>query len=337
MNVVDSVIESVNRAQQRWRWAAFPFAVIKKFSDDQAGGLAALMAYYGFLSVFPMLLVFVTVLGFVLRGHPGLQDRLLSSALVEFPVIGDQLKFDGLTGHWWVLVVSILVSVWGAKGVAAATQDAFNTIWNVPFAQRPGYPAALARSFGLTAIMGLSVLVTGLLSGFGDSGGHPVAQRVGALVLSGLLSIGLFILAFRLAIAGQVPTRDLLVSAIVSAVLWQLLLALGKLLIEHQVRHSESLYGVFGVVLGLVAWLHLQAQITLLAAECDVVRVRGLWPRSLNAPPTTRADRRALTAYVTRARRLPTADQDVHVHFAEAPPDEPELDEAPAPDQTLPT
>ncbi len=337
MNVVDRVLGPLDRAQQRWRWAAFPFAVVKKFSDDQAGQLAALMAYYAFLSIFPMLLLFATVLGYLLQDNPELRDRLVNSALVEFPVIGPQLQVDGLTGHWWVLLVSIVVSLWGAKGVAAATQDAFNTIWNVPFAQRPGYPAALARSFGLLFLMALTVLVTGLLSGYGESGGHGAAGRITALALSWLVSVALFVGAFRLAIAGQVPTRELWRSAVASALLWQALLVTGKLLLEHQVRHTQSLYGVFGVVLGLVAWLHLQAQITLFAAEWDVVRARKLWPRSVSAPPTTRADRRALTAYVKRARRLPADEQDVHVHFADAPPTEPEADEAPRPDPLLPT
>jgi membrane protein len=337
MNIVDRGVGALDRAQRRWAWAAYPYAVMKKFGDDQVGHLAALMAYYAFLSVFPMLLVFVTVLGFVLHGDPDLQARLVHSALVEFPVIGTQLRLDGITGHWWVLVLSVVISLWGAKGVAGATQDAFNTIWNVPFSQRPGYPAALARSFGLLFLMALTVLVTGLLSGYGDSGGHSVAGRVAALVLSWLISVGLFIGAFRLAIAGQVATRDLWRGAVASALLWQVLLALGKLLVEHQVRHAQSLYGVFGVVLGLVFWLHLQAQVTLFAAEWDVVRARGLWPRSVSAPPTTRADRRALTAYVKRARRLKPEEQDVHVHFADAPPTEPEADEAPRPDPLLPT
>jgi membrane protein len=334
MDIVERVLGALDRAQQRWRWVAFPYAVVKKFSDDQVGHLAALMAYYAFLSVFPMLLLFVTVLGYLLHDDPDLQARLVHSALVEFPVIGTQLQVDGLTGHWWVLVLSILVSLWGAKGVALATQDAFNTIWNVPFAQRPSYAASLARGFALLFLMAFTVLLTGFLASYGSSDGILVS--IGALLVSWLASVGLFIAAFRVAIAGQVATGELLRGAVASALLWQALLLLGKLLVEHQVRHAQSVYGVFGVVLGLLAWLHLQAQVTLFAAEWDVVRARRLWPRSVTAPPTTRADRRALTAYVKRARRLAAEEQDVHVHFADAP-HERETDEAPRPDPLLPT
>jgi membrane protein len=334
MDIVDRVLRALDRAQRRWRWVAFPYAVMKKFSDDQVGHLAALMAYYAFLSVFPMLLLFVTVLGYLLQGNPGLQARLVHSALVEFPVIGTQLELDGLTGHWWVVVVSILVSLWGAKGVASATQDAFNTVWNVPFAQRPSYPASLARGFALLFLMAFTVLLTGFLAGYGSGDGILVGG--GALLVSWLASVGLFIAAFRVAIAGQVTTGELLRGAVASALLWQALLVLGKFLVQHQIRHAQSLYGVFGVVLGLLAWLHLQAQVTLFAAEWDVVRARRLWPRSITAPPTTRADRRALTAYVKRARRLAAEEQDVHVRFADAPQEQ-ETDEAPRPDPLLPT
>jgi uncharacterized BrkB/YihY/UPF0761 family membrane protein len=129
--------------------------------------------------------------------------------------------------------------------------------------------------------------------------------------------VGLFLLAFRLATARVVHTRDMLLSAVVSAVLWQVLLAVGALLVAHQVRHAQSLYGAFGVVLGLIGWLQLQAQITLYAMEADVVRARRLWPRSVAPPPLTGADRRAYTEYVEAEQRLPPDEQEVAVHFPE--------------------
>jgi membrane protein len=323
MNLVERVVQRGDALQRRVPWLAFPLAVLKKYGDDSAGNLAALMAYYAFLSVFPMLLVFVTVLGFVLRGNPDLYRQLLNSALVEFPVIGDQLRFNELHGSWWILTVSILISLWGARGVATAAMNAFNGVWNVPYAQRPGFGPGLARSFGLLVTLGVTVLVTGTLSGLGGTAGSlGIALRGGAILLSTALNIGLFLLAFRLATAGVVRTRDMLLGAVLSAVLWQVLLEVGALLVAHQVRHAQSLYGVFGVVLGLLAWLQLQAQLTLYAMEADVVRARRLWPRSVNPPPLTGADRKAYTGYVEAERRLPPNEQLVAVHFlGEAPGD----------------
>src|SRR5436190_16882984 len=127
MNVVERLLRRADSSQRRVPWLAFPLAVIKKYGDDQAGNLAALMAYYAFLSVFPILLVFATVLGFVLRGNPDLYKRLLNSALAEFPVVGESLRFEGLHGNWWALALGVLISLWGAKGVASGAMTAFNT------------------------------------------------------------------------------------------------------------------------------------------------------------------------------------------------------------------
>jgi len=304
MGFPDNVLGPIDRAQQRWPWIAFPYAVIKKFGDDQGGNLASLLAFYGFLSIFPLILVLTTVLGYVLNGDTHLQQRIVHSALVDFPVIGDQLKTSGLQGHWYVLVVSALISLWGARGVANAAQNAFNSVWNVPFARRPGFPYALARSFGLLSVMGVTVLVTGFLSGVGGTNGSlGMLLRIGVFVASLLINIGMFIVAFRLATAPEVRLGEFAVAAVVSAVVWQLLLTVGTYLVAHQVNHQEELYGTFGVVLGLVAWLRLQAQLTLYAIEADVVRIRGLWPRSVSPPPLTTADRRAYHAYAQETRR----------------------------------
>jgi uncharacterized BrkB/YihY/UPF0761 family membrane protein len=331
MNGVERIIRGLDRAQRRWPVAAYPYAVLRKYSDDQAGNLAALLAYYAFVSIFPLLLVFTTVLGYLLHGNPALQHRLVHSALVEFPVIGEQLRTTGLHGHWYVLAVSVLISCWGAQGVAGAAQNAFNGLWNVPFAQRPGFPASLLRSLGLLTTMGVAVIVTGLLSGIGSgTGSFGWLPRLAALAASAVINMAIFVVGFRLATARQVPLRDFVWAAIASAVIWQGLLAAGTVLVTHQVRHQQALYGVFGVVLGLLAWLHLQAQLTLLAVETAVVDAKRLWPRSVVAPPLTHGDRAAYRAYAESTRRRPRSEQCVDVEFrpeadarsgAEAPPE----------------
>jgi YihY family inner membrane protein len=319
MDLVERLLRPVDRAARGWAWLAFPYAVGKKFGDDQGGNLAALLAYYAFLSLFPLLLMFTTVLGYVLHGSPRLQERLLHSALVEFPVIGDQLKTQGLHGHWYVLVVSGAISLWGARGVATAAQNAWNTVWNVPYARRPGFLPTLGRSFALLLVMGGAVVVTGLLSSLGESGSPlGILVRVGVFIASAVINIGVFLLAFRLATAKEVALRWMVPGAVVSAVVWQGLLVAGTLLVGHQVRHQQSLYGTFGVVLGLLAWLHLQATLTLYAVEADVVRTRRLWPRSLMPPPLTGGDQRAYRAYAETTRRRPRDEQDVDVSFPES-------------------
>ena len=326
---IDRMIRPIDRLQQRHTWLGFPLAVLTKCSDDSAGNLAALMAYYAFVAIFPLLLLFTTILGYVLQSHDALRERLLRSAIIDFPVIGDQLRSSGgLQGHWYVVVISLAISLWGARGVANACQTAFNTVWNVPFSQRPGFPTAILRSFALLGVAGIAVLATGTLSGIGSTGNVLGATaRVLALILSSVITIGVFLIGFRLATAHAVPLRRMVRSAVASALVWQLLLVAGSFLLDHQVRHAQALYGTFGLILGLLAWLHLQAQLTLYAVEADAVRADRLWPRGLLQPPLTGGDKRAYRAYAETTRRRPADEQSVEVRFPEErPPAETDVD-----------
>lgn len=283
------LVSAVDAFQQRHRALAFPIAVWRKFSDDQAGNLAALVAYYAFLSTFPLLLVLVTVLGMVLSGSPRLQQDVLNSALTEFPVIGTQLRANvhslGRSGAG--LAIGLVFTFLGARGVANAMQNAMNEVWGVPRRARPGFPASWIRSFALIAVIGLGVVVTTVLSGAGSWSGHTFLGawgRVLVVAVSFVLNVGLFWLGLRTATAAQVSWRELRVGAFLSALAWQALQYLGGYVVAHSLRHASELYGTFGLVLGLLAWFHLQAQLTLYAVEADVVRSRKLWPRSLFPP-----------------------------------------------------
>ena len=285
------LIAAVDAFQQRHESLAFPIAVWRKFSDDRAGNLAALVAYYAFLSTFPLLLVLVTVLGMVLAGNPRLQQDVLNSALTEFPVIGTQLRANvhslGRSGVG--LAVGLVLTFLGARGVANAMQNAMNQVWEVPRRSRPGFPSSWLRSFALIAVIGLGVVVTTALSGIGSWSGHTFLGpwgRVLVLAVSLALNIGLFWVGLRTATAARVGWRELRLGAILSAIVWQALQFVGGYVVAHSLRNASALYGTFGLVLGLLAWFHLQAQLTLYAIEADVVRARKLVPRSLRPEPS---------------------------------------------------
>jgi membrane protein len=146
MNAVQKLVAAVDRTQQGRPWLAFPVAVWKKFGDDQAGNLAALIAYYGFAALLPLLLVLVTTLDIVLKNNQALYNDVLNSAFGQIPV-GKQL-FDSLgslneTG--FALVIGLILTFLGARGVAGAASNALNTVWGVPFARRPGFPWSFLR------------------------------------------------------------------------------------------------------------------------------------------------------------------------------------------------
>lgn len=308
--VFSRLLHAIDRFQQRHRVLAYPIGVWKKFGDDQAGSLAALIAYYGFVSIFPLLLLLITVLGVVLRDHPNVQQTVLNSALTDFPVIGQQLRENvhSLNRTGVGFVVGIIGTLLGARGITHAIQNAMNTVWEVPQRERPGFPFSWLRGFGLIGTLGIGVLATTVASGFGTWGGKilgGLGGSIAAIAVSLVLNVGLFWLGLRLATAASVRTRDLRNGAILAAIVWQALQTLGVFFVTHTFRHASSLYGTFGLVLGLLAWLFFQAQLTLYAVEADVVRVRALWPRSLFPPPYTEEDREAFAEYRAADMRQP--------------------------------
>ena len=301
-----SASDHLDAFQQRHRWASFPIAVIYKFSEDQGPYLAALITYYGFLALFPLLLLLTSVLGFVLQGDPDLQRRILDSTLSQFPVIGDELGDPrGLQGSGVALVVGGVVALYGALGVAQAIQNTMNVTWAVPRHRRPNPIRARLRSLLVIVIGGGAALATTVLSALGSSAGAFGAELAGwttVLVVLAAVAVnaGIFLLAFRVATAHPTNMRDLMPGAITAALIWQMLQLFGTAYVGNVVKGAGLAYGVFALVLGLLGWIYLGAVGVVFSAEINVVRAKRLYPRSLMTPFTdnvdlTAADRHAYT------------------------------------------
>ena len=307
------VLQDVDRRQQRHRRIGFLAAVAKKFSDDQAGQLAALIAYYGFVSLFPLLLVLVTVLGFVLQGDPDLQQKILDGTLGQFPILSDQLKLHSLSGSGVALAIGIIGALLAGLGITSATQNAFNRIWDVPFKHRPDFLHARLRGLAMLGILGAMAIISTLAAGFVGSASHGAPAVAGGVLVAFAVNLALFATAFKLLTAADVSWRDLLPGIVVAAVSWQLLQHLGGFYIDHVLKRTGPLYGVFALVLGLLAWLYFGAQLIIFAAEINVVKARRLWPRSFFSEPLLQADKRALTASAEVEERV--EQEDVQVSF----------------------
>ena len=293
-------------------------AVVKKFADDQAGSLAALIAYYAFFSIFPLLLVLVTVLAYVLQGDPGAQRSINNSVLSQFPIIGTDLgkNIHALHGHVIALVIGLVTSLLAGLGVTQAAQNAFDRVWAVPFKDRPDFLRARLRGVGLLISLGLLFIVATLASGLVTGGlGGPVA-KVAGIVISLILNFALFFAAFRIMTSNTVQTHCLWIGVLVAGVFWEILQVVGGYYIGHVFKHSTSTYGFFGVVIALLVWLHLGAQLTLYSAEINVVITRKLWPRSLLGPPEAPADQETLEALAKVEERHDS--EQVEVSFDEA-------------------
>lgn len=291
-----SATTHVDRFQRGHHWAALPIAVVYKYVDDQGSYLAALIAYYGLVSLVPVLLVSTSVLGFVLQANPDLQQRILHSALSEFPGIGTQIRSSaGLHGSGVALVVGLVGALYGSLGAAQAMQNAMNVAWAIPRNRRPDPIRSRLRSLALLGTAGVAALGVTVLSALTTSVG-AIGPDLGALstalaVLGSiLLNVMIFFLAFRITTARKLTLREMLPGAISAAVLWQLLQTFGTAYISHVIRRASIVNGTFAFVLGLIAWLYLAAIALMISVEINVVAAKHLYPRALLTPFTDNVD-----------------------------------------------
>ncbi len=317
MNPVERALRRADRAQQRHLASAFVVGVIKKYGDDNGGTLAASLAHSAFVSVFPLLLILVTALGLVAAGDQALRQDVLNAVASQFPLIGDQLtgNVQALRRSSMIgLVVGLIGLIWGATGLAQAGLFTMEQVWNLPGPARPGYLQRLGRAMAFLGVLGSVVIVTTLLASLDTYGHHTPVIVVLAVVLALLANVGLYFTSFRVLTPKGVPSRALWPGAAAGGVAWTLLQALGAYLVHHYL-HANSVYGVFATVLGLVAWLYLSVQVTVYAAEVNVVLERRLWPRSIIQPPLTEADRAAMALQALQNQRRD--EESIQVSFTD--------------------
>jgi YihY family inner membrane protein len=325
---IERLLRAIDRFQQRHSVLGFPFGVVKKYGDDQGGKKAALLAHYGFLSLFPLLLVFLTLLGYALADNPELQQDVIDTLARQFPVLGPQVEnsISTIKGSGVALAVGILGTLWGGLGITQSFQDTMNDIWNIPRRQRPNFWWRLAR--GLTALLLVAgeVVAATVLAQLGVAG-PGLLGRADLLAGSLVLNLLLLLVMFQLLTGARLRWRWLVPGAVLGGLGWSLLQSIGVQLVNRQLERANLLYGAFAVVLVLLGWLYLSTQLVLYAAELNVVLARRLWPRSLLQPPLTEPDRRVLTALARTEERRP--EQRVQVTFlpdAETDPDPPSQD-----------
>ncbi|MEO8424907.1 MAG: YihY/virulence factor BrkB family protein [Actinomycetota bacterium] len=293
--------------QQQHPVVAFPVAVIRKFGDDRGGSLAALVAYYGFFSIFPLLMVLDVVTARALRGDSELRRRVIDSAVAEFPVIGDQIRSNigTIRGSTFVLVFGFVGAIWAGMAVLTAIQSAMDEVWDVPRRERSAWLPRLFRGLIALIALGLTVLVATATASAAAALGSWRAAAVG-LAISTTLNVLTMAVIFRSSTSARVSWNDVLPGAAIAGLVWTLLQAIGAYIVDRHIRGASNAYGTFAVVIGLLTWLYLGAQLTVIAAEINVVRCRRLWPRSLVSPPTRPEDEEALTLQARQEEALPS-------------------------------
>ena len=300
---IQARLEWIDRRQQRRRGLSFVVAVFLRYWEDRGRQYGALLSYYGFISLFPLLLVLVTVLGIVLDDDPELRDRILDTVYEKIPVVGAQLhqSTTSLNSSGVVLAVGLLVSLWSGLAVVKHAQDALNLQWAVPRFERPGIVGRSVRALGALAVVGVGiVLATAATSLAAFLPDLPWAGRIVGAIVAIVLNIAVLTTSYRVLVHADVGWRALAPGGVVGGVaLWALQL-IGATYVTRVIVGASDVYGAFATMFGLLVWIALLARVTLLASEVNVVRAEHLWPRSLRATPPTDADRRALEATMRR-------------------------------------
>jgi uncharacterized BrkB/YihY/UPF0761 family membrane protein len=301
MQAIQDVSRRVDAVQKQNSFLGFVIAVVKKFGDDQAGYLAAIIAYYAFFSIFPLLLAFATVLGFILQNNHKLQESIITTVQNNFPVLGQSFQIGHLRGSGIGLVVGLVFTLLAGIGVIQALQYAMDEIWGVPKRKRPNFFVSRLRALLMLAVLGIATLAATAVSNlpFGFLG-------------SLLLNIGIAAVAYKVLTVADITWMDVVPGALVAGVALTLLQTFGGLLVRHTLKNASATYGTFAVVIGLLSFIYLGAQIFIYAAEINVVRKKHLWPRSLVDDPTP-GDREVFTQRAKIEERRP--DENIRVSF----------------------
>ena len=319
--LVGRVIAWADRFQRQHGVFGFPYAVIKKYSDDDGGREAALITYYGFLSIFPLLLLGVAILSKVLASDPELRQRLITEIVPPKlqPTIEQSLA--RLPTSTVPFIAGLIGLLFAGTGVVFSAYQTLNNVAAVPRRVRAGFFPRYMRVFVMLATLLLGALAVGALTVAATAlPGVPGLERTVAVLGSALVIFGVLLLGARLLLVRHAPFRALWPGAVMGAVVVALVLNLGTPLLARLVAKAGPVYGSFATVAGIFALLYLVSQALVYSAEVAAVRYAHLWPRALDVNDPAPADFRAYTLLARAQERIQVTRVDLRV----VPPDSPE-------------
>jgi membrane protein len=284
MKILNTAINKLDNWQQRHGWSALTYAVIKKYGQDESGRQAALLTYYSFLSLFPVLLVLTTVTSVLASKHPGLHDEIIRSTTAYFPVLGNQLSdhINTLHKNGWALVIGIIFTLYGTRGVADAFRRGVQHIWQVPKNQRLTFPRTIPNSLAIVIVGGAGFVIASISTGLAAAAGHGPAFRLLSVGVNLFILFWLFTFLLNTCLPRHVPIRDTRSGALAAAIGLIILQALGGYLLKTELKRLDALYSYFAIALGLLFWIYLQARLLYYAVTLSAVRAQHLWPRGFN-------------------------------------------------------
>jgi membrane protein len=306
--LVNRILAWADRLQREHDVLGFPYAVVKKYGDDAGGRQAALITYYGFLSIFPLLLLGVAVLSRVLASHPDLRRRLIDEIVPKALRSTVEQSLAALPTSTIPFVVGLAGLLLSGTGVVFSAYETLNHVAAVRYRFRAGFVSRYLRVFVVLAVLLLGALATGALTVVAAAlPGQPGVQRAAAVAGSALVIFAVLLLGAKLLLARPAPVRALWPGAVLGAAAVTVVLNAGAPLLARLVTKAGPVYGSFATVAGMFALLYLVGQALVYAAEVAAVRYARLWPRALDLNRPTSADARALALLAREQERVPAA------------------------------
>jgi len=320
-SLVNRIIAWADRLQREHSVLGFPYAVVKKYGDDEGGRQAALITYYGFLSIFPLLLLGVAVLSRVLADNPDLRERLIAAIVPEALRSTVEHSLATLPTSAVPFTIGLIGLLFSGTGVVFSAYQTLNNVAAVRYRCRAGFFSRYVRVFVVLVILMLGALAAGTLTVVATAlPGQPGVQRAAAVLGTAVVIFAVLLLGAKLLLARHAPVRALWPGAVLGAVAVTAVLNVGAPLLARLVAKAGPVYGSFATVAGMFALLYLVGQALVYSAEVAAVRYARLWPRALDLNRPTAADTRALALLAREQERIPAARIEFHLAELDSPP-----------------
>jgi len=293
MKFISTLIQKIDNYQRQSRFAGFSYAVIKKYGEDEVGKKAALLTYYGFLSIFPLLLIITTLISVLTANDLQAQAAATNTISRYIPAIGDQLynQIHSINKNGLALIAALLFTVYGARGAVESFRESAKSIWQEPV-KKENLAKKLARSslILLVGVVGLTVasVATGYVSGASNS----ILIKLVSVAVNVFALYWVFIVVLKISLDRKIRVKKIRLGALLAAISLVALQIIGGVIVTQQLKTLDTLYSVFALPLGLMFWIYLQAQVIYISVVATVVSQKKLWPRSIDEHHPTAADQK---------------------------------------------
>lgn len=292
MKIINKTVSSIDNFQRQNRFFGFSFAVFKKYSEDNVGYKVALLTYYGFLSLFPLLLILTTLASIFAANDPTAQDTITKTVTNYIPAIGSQVydHIHSINKSGFALFVGIFLTLYGARGVVDVFRYGAKEIWHEPKIKSESPVKTFARSTIILTGGLIGLVVASVFTGYVAAAGSGLPFKLLSVLVNIFLLFWVFVFVLKASINRKLSINKLRLGALIAAIGLVALQLVGGVILSHQMKSLDSLYSIFAIPLGLIFWIYLQAQVLYLSVVAAAVSSKKLWPRGISATNPTLAD-----------------------------------------------